>query len=359
LSYPLILSVYPRHLSTDVALFRGPVRVFVSSRSHRREELVRFVRVRDQLPIRIRAVEDVAVEHSLDLSSVEAFVACGGLVGPVRGGFYRVDRAMEEVLGDGTFGEHVYNLGGLMVHRLSRSYGGVPLVGDPVSTFELCPEARLSGMVGCHREPVFHALSQRSAARFAAGRLGRAYRDCRLVVAHLGYGISVGAHLDGLVVEVNDALHGEGPFSLERAGSLPTLGLLELAYSGRHDMEDLRGMITRDGGLARHLGCRDFMGVEALVRRGDQRALEVFDAFVSGISKEIAARATVLRGEVDAVVLTGPMVAWDRLVSQLEDRCGWIAPVITVKGQDELADLAMGALEVLSGRVEPLVLGDR
>ncbi|MCX7828110.1 MAG: butyrate kinase [Thermanaerothrix sp.] len=350
---PLILSVLPKPDSTHVGLFRGPVSLFRQELCHRREDLVRHPRLKDQLGLRVQAVEDLAVEHRLDLDAVDCFVSTGGILGPVPGGTYKVTPAMLEILERESFGHHVSNLGGLLAMELSMRHPmGIPLVGDPVSTDELIPEAKLSGTGIIERRPVFHALSQRSAARLGALRLGRDYRRCRLVVVHLGLGISVGAHREGLVIEVNDALMGEGPMSLHRAGGLPVLGLLEMVYSGRYDMEELGDMITRKGGLLRHLGVDSPKGVDLLLQKGDERARLVFEAFVSSIVKEIAARAAVLEGSVDLLVITGPLASWDSLVSRLEERCNWIAPVMVIKGQDELADLAMCAFSVLSGMEE-------
>ncbi|EHM10474.1 butyrate kinase [Thermanaerovibrio velox DSM 12556] len=355
---PLILSLSPRLDSTHVGLFRGPAVLLRQELSHRKEDLIRYPRLKDQLGLRVQAVEDLAAEHGFDIDRVECFISTGGILGPVPGGPYVVTRRMVEVLERESFGHHVSNLGGLLVMELSMRHPmGIPLVGDPVSTDELLPEAKLSGTGVIERHPVFHALSQRSAARLGALRLGKDYRCCRMVVAHLGVGISVGAHRDGLVIEVNDALMGEGPMSLHRAGGLPVLGLIEMVFSGRYDLEELSEMITRKGGLVRHLGVDSPREVDSLLRKGDERALLVFEAFVSSVVKEIAARASVLEGIVDMIVITGPLASWDSLVSRLEERCRWIAPVMVIKGQDELADLAVCASSVLSGVEEARSLG--
>lgn len=350
---PLVLSIYPRSTSTRVGLFRGPAVMFQEEVPHRREELVQCPRLRDQLGPRVRSVEDLAVKHRLDLGKVDCFISSGGILGPVGGGVYRVDSRMADLLEREPFGHHVFNLGGLLVLELSNRYPqALPLVGDPVSTDELCPEAKLSGASCFRRMPVFHALSQKSAARLGALRLGRDYLKCRLVVAHLGPGISVGAHLNGRVVEVNDALMGEGPMSLERSGGLPSLGLLDLVFSGRYDLEEISQMISCRGGLLRHLGTASPKEIDALLHREDLRALAVFEAFISSIAKEVAARATVLEGRVDMVIITGPLANWDSLSLGLEERCRWIAPVMVLRGQDELSDLAMRAFSVLSGTEE-------
>ena len=350
---PLILAIHPRPRSTEAALFRGERELWREGRQHAPQDLHRFPSVMGQLDYRFRSLQDLLLEQDTDPARLDGVVGTGGLLQPVPGGTYRVTPAMLAELDHCRCGCHVSNLGAPLARKVADLAGGRPaFVVDPLVVDELLPEARLSGMPEIPRKSLFHALSQRAAGRRAAEALGRPYEECHLVVAHLGFGISVGAHLKGRVAEVNNALEGEGPFSGERSGGLPCGELVRLCFSGRYDFEEMMDRVTRKGGLLAHLGTDDPHVLDRRIREGDERARLVVEALAYQVAKEIASRGAVLRGVVDGVVLTGHLAWWDTLVEGIRRWAGWVAPFQVFPGEDDLAALAEGALRVLLGQEE-------
>ena len=353
---PLILAIHPRPRSTEAALFQGERELWRDGRQHALQDLHRFPSVSAQLDFRLRSLQDLLLAQETDPAKLDGVVGTGGLLRPIPGGTYRVTPAMLEELESCRYGCHGSNLGAPLARRMADLAGGRPaFVVDPLVVDELLPEARLSGIPEIERKSLFHALSQRAAGRHAARALGRPYEECNLVVAHLGFGISVGAHHRGRVEEVNNPLEGEGPFSGERSGGLPCGELVRLAYSGRYDFEEMMDRITRKGGLLAHLGTDDPHVLDSRIRGGDEKARLVVGALAYQVAKEIAARGAVLRGVVDGVVLTGHLARWDTLVEGIRRWADWVAPFQVFPGENELAALAEGALRVLLGQEEPRI----
>lgn len=351
-----ILAINPGSTSTKIALFEDDRELGSDTRRYDAEALRSFSTVLDQRQMRLEAIYDVLERKGRSLQSIDAFVGRGGLMAPLPGGTYAVNEAMTTDLLSGRYGIHASNLGALLAKDLADGAGGKPAyIVDPVVVDELVPEARISGLPEIERRSIFHALNQKAIARRAAEELGKAYDRCRLVVAHLGGGISVAAHDRGRAIDVNNAFDGEGPFSPERAGSLPAGGLVRLAFSGTLSLKELLLKLSGQGGLVAHLGTNDLREVEQRCDDGDEKARAVYSGLAYQVARAIGAEAAVLAGDVDAVVLTGGLAHSGRFVQALKDRVAFIAPILVYPGEDELRALAQGALRVLRGQEEPRV----
>ncbi len=345
-----ILVINPGSTSTKVALFEDDRERFSVAVSHTREDLAPFARIADQFGMRRRIIEKTLSENGVDSRGIHAVVGRGGLLKPIVGGVYTVNKTMVDDLTKAERGEHASNLGALIAFALAGEIGCPAYIVDPVVVDELDPVARMSGLPGLERISIFHALNQRAVAKKAAAAIGRSYESLRLIVVHLGGGISVGCHRDGRVVDVNNALDGDGPFSPERAGGLPSGQLAQWCFSGRDSHADIKKKLTGQGGLVAHLGTNDIRAVRERIRKGDDRARLVVEAMVYQVAKQIGASAAVLDGRVDAVVLSGGLALDADLVQDLTRKITWIARVFVYPGEEEMPALAVGALDVLRGR---------
>lgn len=332
--------------STKIACFHGEHALAEETIVYRGEDLARHSSMADQLPLREQGVITFLEKHGIDMAGIDMIVSRGGLGRPAPAGAYRVDEAMCRDLLEGAYGTHPSAMGPTMAFNVSRRHGIPAIVVDPPSTDEFEPLARLSGIPGIERRSAFHALNQKRAARWCAAGMGRAYEDVNVVVAHLGGGVTIGAHRKGRVV---DCTHGlaEGPFTPERAGALPTMDLLELVLSGKMDREQVRLLLVGRGGLAAYLGTTDARDVEERIRGGDETAHTVFEAMAYQVAKDIGAMSTVLAGEVDGIVLTGGLARSAMLTGWIGGRVRFIAPVFVYPGEDEMRALADGGLRVL------------
>jgi butyrate kinase len=360
-----ILALNPGSTTTRAAVYDGDHCAWHVELEHDRAELDALGHVSNQLDHRFEAVRrKLAAAGLLEPGSAPAAVAGrGGLLAPLPGGCYAVNERMLDDLARARHGEHPCNLGAPLARRFADLWNVPAVIADPVVTDELAPEARLTGFPDVMRRTIFHALSQRGAARTAAERAGTRYEDGRFIVAHLGGGISVGAHLRGRVVEVNNALDGEGPFSPERSGRLPLLPLLGMIESGEATPGELRARILRGAGLLAHLGTNDLRWAEAMANAGDERARLVLEGMAYGIAREIGSLGPVLlradeeggkhdTPRVTAIVLAGGMARSDRLCAAIEARVSYLAPVERVTGLEEMLTLARGAQRVLAGEAE-------
>jgi len=347
-----ILAINPGSTSTKIAIFRDEEKVLGQNISHTAEELAPFPKIIDQHHFRQNVILGFLKEHDFDVRQLAAVVGRGGLLGPMASGTYRVNEAMTEYLRQ-TKTEHASNLGALLASDIAKPIGVDAFIVDPVTVDEMNPLARITGLPEIPRISIFHALNQKAAAREAAKKLGKPYENCRLIVAHLGGGISVGAHLDGKVVDVNNALNGDGPFAPERAGSLPAWSLIELATSGRYDLATLKKMITGKGGIVAHLKVNDMRKVEDMVKAGDPDATLILTAMAYNVAKEIGSLAAVLEGRIDAIVLTGGIAFDPFFIELIRRRVEFLAPLIILPGEDEMTALSQGALRVLLGEEKP------
>ncbi len=344
-----ILAINPGSTSTKISVFENEREVWTTKLTHSKEELSKYDHIFDQYDFRKSIILSELQEAGFDISAFDAIVGRGGVVYPVEGGTYSVDDRLLEDLHKGVQGEHVSNLGAPIAKELSITASCPAFIVDPVVVDEMEPLARFSGHPDLPRRSIFHALNQKAVARKAAADLGRIYDDLNLIVVHLGGGISVGAHRKGRVIDVNNALNGDGPFTPERSGDLPVGDLVELCFSGKRTHTEIKRMIKGAGGIVAYLGPNDMMTVEEEVCKGNSRYEMVYRAMAYQISKEIGALAAVLEGDVDAIVITGG-IAYDRnFISWITGRVKFIADVLVYPGEKEMEALALGALRVLLG----------
>jgi len=348
-----ILVINPAATSTHVAIFDGETLSASEELRHSPEELSAFDRVWDQYLLRKDRVTAFLSRQGVSLSSVKAVVGRGGLLRPIPGGTYAVGGAMLEDLRRGIQGEHASNLGGILAYGIARAHGIPAFIVDPVSTDEMEAVARISGHPELARTSLCHALNMRWMGRKAGDEIGKRYEESRLVIAHLGMGISVAAHHHGRIVDTNNA-NDSGPFSPERAGTLPVGDLIKLCFSGKHTERELVRRLTSMGGLYAHLGTKDVTEVERRIEQGDPVAHLVYEAMAYQVSKEIGAMAVILKGDVDALVITGPLAHSSLLVGWIRERVSWIGRLLIYPGGDEMHALAAGALRVLRGQEEAL-----
>jgi len=353
-----IFAINPGSTSTKIALYEDEECLWTDTQRYAADVVDRFKTVTDQEQFRYDEIAKVLKTREVNQKNFAAVVGRGGLLKPIKGGVYHVNSAMLEDLRSMKYGSHASNLGAPLALRFAgggdEGRGNVPaFIVDPVVVDELADEARFSGLPEMPRVSIFHALNQKAVARRAASDLKKNMWDCNFVVAHIGGGISVGAHERGRVIDVNNALDGEGPMSPDRSGSLPTGGLINLCFSGKYTMPEVQKMINGSGGLVAHLGTNNLREVEKRIGAGDAKASLVFEAMALSIAKEIGRCAVVLKGEVDAVVLTGGLAYSDKLCERIGSRVSFIAPLLRYPGEDEMEALAWGALRALRGEDTP------
>jgi butyrate kinase len=349
-----VLVINPGGGSTKVAICEDADCVLTRSIAHPHEEVARFKDVFSQREYRERAIEDFLKAEGIDLKTLDAVVGRGGALKPLESGTYRVNETLIEDIRSGRVqAEHASNLGPIIAYDIAESIGKPAFIVDPVSVDEFTPEARISGLPEMERRSLDHPLNSKMVARHAARELGGKYREMNFIIAHLGTGISISAHRKGKAIDVNNANDG-GPFSTQRAGGLPTTQIVDLCYSGKFTGDEMYEHLTRTGGLMAYLGTDDLAKAEEMALAGDEKARLIISAMAYQIAKEIGASATVLKGEVDAIVYTGGMANSDYLVNLVKERVGFISPgAFVYPGEHEMEALAEGALRVLSGEEEP------
>jgi butyrate kinase len=350
-----ILAVNPGGMSTKIAVYEGGERVFDASVEHPREELARFETIPEQLDYRKDAIERALADGGEADRPLDAVVGRGGLLKSIPSGVYAVNDEMLEDARTGFHGQHASNLGALLALGLSEDLGGAAFIVDPVSVDEFAPLARYSGHRDIERKSLGHALNTKATAKKAAAELRKPLGSINLIVAHLGSGISITPLERGRMVDVNNAASG-GPFSPERTGGLPLIEMLDYMIAQDHDPNRMKAIILKEGGLQSYLGTNLLRQVIERIEGGDARAREVVDAMAYQIGKEIGAMATVLRGDVDSIVLTGAMAHSEHLVGLVRERVGFLAKsFLVLPGENELESLAAGALAVLRGEEAPRV----
>ena len=333
--------------STKLAFFEKDYLKTQETIDHTIHQLNSLTHYMDQLPLRKKAIEGFLENNRIELDKVQMIASRGGLTAPLSSGVYLVDERMCEDLRSGKYGQHPTNLGPVIAHDFAKQASIQAVIVDSPSTDEYHPLARISGIPEIERKSAFHSLNQKAAARRAADEIGIPYEESNMVVAHLGGGITIGAHQNGRVIDSTIGL-GEGPMTPERAGNLSTLELLRLLESGQFNLTDLRSRLTSQGGLLGYLGTNDLSKVEEMISQGDESAPLLLEAMAYQVAKDIGAMSTVLDGVVDAVVLTGGLANSTRLVDWITGRVGFIAPVKVYPGENEMLALAEGALRVLS-----------
>jgi butyrate kinase len=344
-----ILTINPGSTSTKIGVFENECSIFEKTIRHDTETLQRYKSIIDQYEFRKQTILDALDEEGINLSKLSAVCGRGGLLRPIEGGTYRVNEQMLEDLRKGYSGQHASNLGGILAYEIASALNIPAFIVDPVVVDELEPIARVSGFALIERRSIFHALNQKAVARRVAKQLGKPYEELNLIVAHMGGGITVGVHKKGRVVDVNNGLDGEGPFSPERAGTVPAGDLVSLCFSGQYFRDEVMSMLVGKGGLVGYLGTNDAVKVEKMIEAGNEKAKLVYSAMAYQIAKEIGAASAVLAGQVDAIILTGGLAYGKQFVKEISDRVYWIADVIVHPGENELQALAEGALRVLCG----------
>ncbi len=354
MSYKLLI-INPGSTSTKIGVYEDEKEVFEETLRHSTEEIARYATIFDQFQFRKDVILNILKENNFDITTLSAVVGRGGMLKPVEGGTYAVNDAMIEDLKVGVQGPHASNLGGILARSIGDELGIPSFIVDPVVTDELTEVARLSGTPEIPRKSKFHALNQKAVAKRYGKESGLGYENLNLIVVHMGGGVSVGAHKHGKVVDVNNALDGDGAFSPERAGGVPAGDLIKLCFSGRYTEKEVYSMLVGKGGLNAYCNTNDMRDVLKLMEEGDKKAELVFDAFIYQVAKDIGAMATVLEGKVDKIILTGGISYSPVVVEAIKKRTGWIAEFQVYPGEDELLALAQGAIRVLSGEEEAKV----
>lgn len=345
----LILTINPGSTSTKFALFKGNEEILGDNITHSNEELAPYEKMVDQFEMRKSIIVNHLSEQNINLSDIDAVVGRGGLLKPIPGGTYKVNKAMIDDLHAAEMGEHASNLGALIAKAIADEADCESYIVDPVVVDELDNIARYSGNPLIPRKSIFHALNQKRTARMVADKIGKDYENCNLIVVHMGGGISAGVHVNGKVVDVNNALDGDGPFTPERSGALPAGGLVGLCFSGKYEEKQMRKMIKGEGGIVAYLGTNDLRVVESKIQEGDSQANMIYQAMAYQIAKEIGALATVANGKIDAIALTGGIAYSEKFTSLIEQRVNFIADVVVIPGENELEALRDGAIRVLDG----------
>ena len=348
------LIINPGSTSTKIAVFDDENMIFEKTIRHTNEELSPFNRVSDQFQFRKDMIIEALRENKISLNELDAVVGRGGLIKPVEGGTYAVNDKLIEDLKTNVKVEHASNLGAPLARSIAGEVNIPSFIVDPVVVDEMEDVARISGHPDFERICIWHALNQRAVARRAAiEKFGKKYEELNFVVAHLGGGISIGAHKKGRAIDVNNALNGEGPFSPERSGSLPLGQLVKMCFSGKYSESQINKMIVGKGGISAHLGTNSAKEVSDRAKAGDEKARLIYSAMAYQIAKAIGEYAVVLDGDVDAILITGGIAYDNELVQMIENKVKFIAKVIVYPGEDELLALAQGGLRVLNGIEEP------
>lgn len=343
-----ILAINPGSTSTKVAIFKGEENILQKNLSHSADEVARFTRVTDQFEYREKMILDWLKEAGISKDRLSAVVGRGGLLKSMPGGTYKVTDVMIEDLKIGIQGEHASNLGGIIAKGIADQEGIPALIVDPVASDEMDDIARISGMPEVPRRSLVHALNIKAVARRAARDMGKGYTDVNFIIAHLGGGISIAPLRKGKIVDVSGADDG-GPFSPERTGGLPVGDLMKLCYSGKYTQAEMKKKLLGKSGLVAYLGTNNARDVVQRIESGDENADMIFDAMAYQIAKEIGAMSVVLKGEIDAVVLTGGLAYSELLCERIRKRVEFIAPLKIYAGEDEMLALAEGAARVLKG----------
>lgn len=344
-----ILIINPGSTSTKIGVYEDETQVMEETLRHSTEEIAKYATIYEQKDFRREVIVGVLKEKGVDLSTIDVVVGRGGMLKPIPGGTYATTPELLEDLKIGVQGQHASNLGGILASEIAKELQVPSYIVDPTVVDELSDVARLSGLPELPRVSVFHALNQKAVAKRYAKECGKAYEDLNLIVVHMGGGVSVGAHKKGKVVDVANALDGDGPFSPERSGGLPSGSLVKLCFSGKYTEAEVAKMVNGNGGFNAYLGTNDMRDVVKLAQEGDAKAKLVMDAFHYQLCKEIGAMAVVLGGKVDQIILTGGIAYGEVTQKTMTDAVSFLAPVTIYPGEDELLALAQGALRVVNG----------
>ncbi len=347
-----LLIINPGSTSTKIAIYENEKEVFEETLRHSSEEIGKFKCVADQEDFRKDIILNALKKNSIDVRELNAIVGRGGLLKPIHSGTYAVNDVMLKDLKENIQGEHASNLGAIIADKIAKSIGKEAFIVDPVVVDEMEPIARFSGVPELPRKSIFHALNQKAVAKRYAKENSKNYEDINLIVAHMGGGVSVGAHKKGKIVDVNNALDGEGAFSPERSGGVPAGDLVRMCFGGQYTLEEILKKITGKGGFVAYLDTNDGRVVRDAILNGDSKAKLIHDAMGYQVAKDIGAAATVLDGKVDAIILTGGIAYEKIMIDFLRPKIEFIAPITVYPGENEMLALAEGVIRVLDGQEE-------
>lgn len=344
-----LLIINPGSTSTKVGIYEDEKELFQETLRHNNEQIKRYSTIYDQFEFRKKVILEILQEKNFDLKTLSAVVGRGGMLKAIEGGTYIVNDSMIKDLKAEVQGSHASNLGGILARAIGDELGIPSYIVDPVVTDELADVARYSGTPDIPRKSKFHALNQKAVAKRYGKESGKGYENLNLIVVHMGGGVSVGAHNHGRVVDVNNALDGEGPFSPERAGTVPTGDLVKMCFSGKYTESEVFNKLVGKGGFVGYLNTNDFREVVAGMEKGNKEYKKVYEAFLYQLTKAIGEMSAALNGKVDQIILTGGIAYSKVLITDLKKNVQWIAPVTVYPGEDELLALAQGAIRVLRG----------
>ena len=347
-----LLIINPGSTSTKIGVYEDEKQIFEKTLRHSAEEIGQFETIYSQKDFRKEVILNVLRENNFDINTLDAVIGRGGLLKPIPSGTYEVNKALLEDLKIGVQGPHASNLGGILSNEIAKEIGKRAFIVDPVVVDEMEDVARLSGVPELPRKSKFHALNQKAVAKRYAKEHNTSYEDVNLIVVHMGGGVSVGAHRKGRVIDVNNALDGDGPFSPERAGSVPVGDLVKLCFSGKYTESEVYSKIVGKGGYVAYLNTNDVRDVLKAIEEGDNHAKLIFDAFIYQISKAIGEMSVVLKGKVDTIILTGGIAYSPVVINAIKENVNWISNLTVYPGEDELLALAQGAIRVLDEEEE-------
>ena len=347
MSYKLLI-INPGSTSTKIGVYEDETPIIVETLRHSSDEINAYASIFDQYQFRKDVILKVLKDKNFDINTLNAVVGRGGLLKPIESGTYEIGETMLKDLKAGVQGQHASNLGGIIANAIGKSLNIPSFIVDPVVVDELQDIARISGMPEIERISIFHALNQKAVAKRYAKEIGKKYEDLNLIVVHMGGGVTVGAHKAGKVIDVNNGLDGDGPFSPERSGGLPVGTLIKMCYDGKFTLDEMKKKITGKGGMVAYLNTNDFIEVEKRALAGEKEYKIIFDAFVYQVAKEIGKCAAVLSGKVDTIILTGGIAYSKAVDGGIKEMVSFIAPITIYAGEDELLALAQGGLRVLN-----------
>ncbi|MFT5875584.1 MAG: butyrate kinase [Clostridium sp.] len=342
-----ILAINPGSTSTKLSIFKDKDCVVTSNLTHSADEIKKFKRIYDQKDMRTALILEWLEKENIALEDLIAVVGRGGLLRPMPGGTYEISSKMLDDLKIGYQAEHASNLGGVIAYKIAKKVNIPAFIVDPVAVDEIIDVARISGLPEIPRRSLVHALNIKAVTRRVCTKLHKSFDNSTYVVAHIGGGISVSPVKNGRILDANNA-NEEGPFSPERTGGLPVGDLAKLAFSGKYTLPQLKKKLTGEGGLVAYLNTNDGRIVDKMIDEGDAKAELILKAMAYQIAKEIGAMATVVCGEIDAIILTGGLAYNTRLTTWIREMVSFIANVELVPGEDEMLALAEGALRIIN-----------
>lgn len=342
-----VLVINPGSVSTKLAVYTEEDCISFSTIFHDTDSIKKYKSIYEQKDMRTEVVFKWLKSDGISLESLRAVVGRGGLLRPMPGGTYKITKKMLDDLKIGYQGQHASNLGGIIAFKIAKEANIPSFIVDPVSVDEFEDVARISGIPEISRKSLLHSLNIKAVTRRVCSRIGKDFYSSSYIVAHLGGGISVASIKNGKVVDVNNA-NEQGPFSPERAGDIPARGIMEMCFSGKYTHEEMKKKVIGQAGLTAYLKTSDGKIINKMIEDGNENAKLILNAMAYQIAKEIGSMATVLKGQIDAIILTGGLAYNKMLINWITEMISFIAPIEIVPGENEMLALAEGAFRVLN-----------